>query len=120
MIIGSSAAKLPLPFGSNNNCGDVAIANGDELVGVVVVAVDVIAGWELTAGTFGSLSTCALLISDAIVSIAITRVGRQNNHACLELEMQLVLWFPSMADVLRPVYYTTTATDTLTYTTYYV
>ena len=59
LIIGSSAAaKLPLPFGSNNNCDDVGIANGDVLVGVAVDVDGIIADVEPDATAFGSLSTC--------------------------------------------------------------
>ena len=58
LIIGSSAAKLPLPFGSNNNCDDVGIANGDAVVGEAVDVDGIIADVEPDAGAFGSLSTC--------------------------------------------------------------
>ena len=57
LIIGSSAAKLQLPFGSNSSCGDDAIANGD-----VVGAGDAIdTDDELAAGIGSFGSTCVLL-----------------------------------------------------------
>ena len=61
MIIGSSAAKLPLPFGSDNS-GDVvaiapAIANGDDVVGCEVIVVgDIAVAVDADAAECGSIS----------------------------------------------------------------
>ena len=52
LIIGSSAAaKLPLPFGSNNTVAIVAIAKGEDEVVVAIGDWDIVA---FVAGTFGS------------------------------------------------------------------
>ena len=60
-IIGSSAAKLPLPFGSDNSGDAVAIANGDDVVGGEVIEVgDIADAADAADAECGSISIFAL------------------------------------------------------------